>query len=142
MWRYLSDKFAAGRGSGVQLERDVPDPHLVAGLEAGVPKRLEHPDLAQALLEIRERLVIREVVTRDQDLYPASGDPERAVLALHLEAADAGRRVHAVLRLESRGRRRRHLVLLDRDGVEDRMPQLVDPGAGRGRRREHPEHAP
>src|SRR2546423_15676073 len=84
-----------------QLELLGADPDLVARLEAGSFECRDDPDLAQALLEIGERLGVCEVVTRDQQLDPTPANPKRAVaLRLDLEALRRIRPVGDVLGLE------------------------------------------
>jgi hypothetical protein len=49
----------------MQLELVLPDPHLVAGFEAGGPQRGDCADLVEALLQVGEGLLVGEVVSLD-----------------------------------------------------------------------------
>src|SRR3954447_4711856 len=59
--------------SRVQLEFEIADDHLVAGLEPGPLERGDHADLTQPVLQVVERLLVLEVVTRHQQLDAAPG---------------------------------------------------------------------
>src|SRR5947209_18224490 len=63
----------------VQLERHPRDLYVVARLEALVLERADHADPTQASLQVRQRVVVVEVVARDQALDSATGDPDAAV---------------------------------------------------------------
>ena len=54
--------------TGVELEDDARDLDVVAGLEARGLERADHAHRAQALLDVGERLVVVEVVAREQPL--------------------------------------------------------------------------
>ena len=69
----------------IEIEGLLTDPHLVARLEPRVPEGFDDADLAQAALEIADRLVVAEVVALDQHLDPAALDREDAVLDLKSE---------------------------------------------------------
>ncbi len=68
------------RSASRRARTRLADPDLVAGLEAGVAKRLDDADLAQAALEVVERLGVGEVVAGDEQLDAAALDREDAVL--------------------------------------------------------------
>ena len=55
----------------MQLELELADHHVVAGLEAPPAQFGEHSDLLEALLEIGERLRVRGVVAGKQQLDAA-----------------------------------------------------------------------
>ena len=57
-----------GRLSGVELEHDAADLDVVARLEARRLERADHAHAAQAVLDVRQRLLVLEVVARDQAL--------------------------------------------------------------------------
>src|SRR3954466_9415537 len=48
----------------VQLEDDAADLHVVARLEARLLQRPHHPDALQRALDVRQRLLVVEVVAR------------------------------------------------------------------------------
>src|SRR5262249_36947534 len=105
--------------SRVEFELEVADDHLVPGLEPGPLEGGDDTDLAQAALQVVERLVVREVVPRDQQLDAAAGDPEAAIaLGGDVEALRLAGPVDAVLGLEPSRRRGRPGVL--GQGREDR----------------------
>src|SRR5204862_4410483 len=115
-----------------QLERLFADPHLVPGREARPLERRDHADLAQALLEVGERLRIPEVVAREEQLDSPAANTERAILGLDREPLVLGA-VRDVLGLELRlagpnGDRAGRSFL--GNGGEDRPAKLVQPGAG------------
>src|SRR5579884_3166361 len=83
---------------GVEVERHTRDLHLVAGLEARTLEGADHADPAQPPLQVPERVLVVEVVAREQPLDAAPADAE-AVLAgpLHGVAAVGGGAEDAVL---------------------------------------------
>src|SRR5581483_7657125 len=128
--------WGANAPAATRLEGELADPHLVAGREAGPLERRDYADLAQALLDVGERLGVREVVAPDQELDPPPAHAEGAVLAGDVEALLPGGRVGDVLGLERRLAgdpvRRGPRRLLRNDG-EDRRAQLGE-ARPRGRR--------
>src|SRR5215211_5944845 len=121
--------------AGIELEDDPGDLHVVARLEARGLERLDHAERAQPLLHVAERLVVVDVVTRDQPLDPLALDPESARPgAAHAVGLAAARAVDPV-----RGRRLRGLLaaLLRRDVPEDRARELLEALARRRGGREH-----
>ena len=58
----------------VELERDPGDLDVVAGLEALRLERADHADPPQPALEVRERVLVVEVVAGDQPLDPGAAD--------------------------------------------------------------------
>src|ERR1700738_5162647 len=61
--------------AGVELERHPRDLDIVAGLKPLGLERPDHADPAQPPLEVSERILVVEVVTRDQPLDPRTADP-------------------------------------------------------------------
>src|SRR4051812_1819011 len=89
---------SAERRARVELEQRAGDLHVVARLEARRLERADHADRAQPLLDVGERLVVVDVVAREQPLYTRTTHPEHAVgAALDAEALVRARPVHAVL---------------------------------------------
>ena len=62
----------------VELEDDAADLDVVAGLEPARLERGDHAHPAQAVLDVRERLVVLEVVAGDQPVDRVAGDAELA----------------------------------------------------------------
>ena len=57
-----------GRRARVELEDDAADLDVVTRLEAGRLERVDHAHAAQAVLDVRQRLLVLEVVAGDQAL--------------------------------------------------------------------------
>src|SRR5271170_131653 len=62
----------------VELERDAGDQHLVARLEAVRLELLDHADRAQAVLDVRERVLVVEVEALYEPLDAAAAHGEAA----------------------------------------------------------------
>src|SRR4051794_31197119 len=67
------------RRAGVQLEDDAADLDVVAGFEAGGLERGDHAHASEPLLDVRERLLVLEVVAGDE---AGDGLPRGAGLAV------------------------------------------------------------
>ena len=76
----------------VELEDDAGDLDVVAGLEPGRLQRADHTEPAQTALEVRERVLVVEVVARDQPLDASPLDDEAALVVLRDAEAAARRR--------------------------------------------------
>src|ERR1035438_3429423 len=88
----------ARRSGGVGIERDARDLDLIARLEALRLQRLQHADPSQPALQIRHRVLVVDLVARQQSLDAPPLDDERARSEpLHLEARAGGRPEHHVL---------------------------------------------
>ncbi len=97
---------------GVEVEDNACDFDLVPRLEAGLQQRVDHADSAKPPLEMRERLVVVEVVAREKTIDSPTCDRVPALCHLaDLERAIGGGAEHAVLGELAVGRRRRWLVL-------------------------------
>src|ERR1700753_1682779 len=82
----------------IQLEGHAGDLDLVAGLEPLGLERAQHPDALEPPLEVRQRLLVVEVVTGQQPLDPLAGDREAGLAgAPHRVAARRGGPEHPVL---------------------------------------------
>ena len=68
-------------GSNVQLELLLADPHVVAGLEAGLGQGGDHADLGQPLLKVGERFFVARIVAFEEHLDAAAADPEASIAA-------------------------------------------------------------
>src|SRR4051794_21768025 len=123
--------------SRVELELEVADDHLVAGLEAGTLQCGDHPDLPQPALQIVECLGVLEIVPRDQQLDPPPRHAETAIaLRDYVEALLLAGAIDPVLGFELAIARGGGRCLLGQRG-EDRLDQLVQPAPGRGRDAQH-----
>ena len=79
---------ACGRDSqalGVEAEHDAGDLDIITGLEAVLLERADHADLAQARLDVGERLVVVEVVARNEAVDAGADDAEWTI-AVTLDA--------------------------------------------------------
>src|SRR4051794_34728192 len=77
---------------GVELEHHAAELDVVARFEPLRLERGDHAHAPEAVLDVRQRLVVGEVVARDQPVDGVAGDAELALAgALDLERA-AGRR--------------------------------------------------
>src|SRR4051794_9369175 len=123
--------------AGVELEHDAGDLDVVARLEALGLERVDHAERPQPLLDVRQRLLVAEVVAGEQALDPRSGDAEPALgHALHVPTASgrgAGGAVLGPRRDLGRLRRRR----LERGAPEDLARQHVEAEVRRRRRDDH-----
>src|SRR3954468_3368754 len=89
---------AGERLSGVQLEDDARDLDVVPRLEAGGLQRPHHAHAPQAALDVDQRVLVVEVVARDQAVDGVALDAEQLrVDTRDLEAAPCRRPEHAVL---------------------------------------------
>src|SRR5262245_23786418 len=87
--------------SRVELELELADDHLVAGLEPGPLKLGDHPDLTQPTLKVIQSLRVLEVVPGDEQLDAPPGHPESPVALLnHVEALLLSGSVDLMLALE------------------------------------------
>src|SRR3954465_1051497 len=83
------------RSAGIELEDDAADLDVVTGLEPGPLQRGDHAHPPQAVLDMRERLVVLEVVAGDQAVDRLAGHAELAVAgALDRERPPGGRAEH------------------------------------------------
>src|ERR1700739_862639 len=83
---------AVVRLGGVELEGDAADLDLVARLEARPPEPPDRPDAPQPPLEVVHRVLVLDVVAREQHLDAAPPHGERAgPQRLDPEATRAGR---------------------------------------------------
>src|SRR4051812_33872013 len=73
-------KTARSLRTRMELEHDAADLHVVARLEPGLLERADHPDALERPLHVRERLVVLQVVARDQPVDAAPHDPEGPVV--------------------------------------------------------------
>ena len=64
--------------TGIELEHDPGDLHVVSRLEARGLERLDHAEGAQALLDVAHRLIVVDVVARDEAIEPPALDPKGA----------------------------------------------------------------
>ena len=77
--RLVADGGAPWRSATrIELEHDARDLHVVARLETGGPQRLDHPERAQALLDVSQRLVVLDVVASDQAVDAPALHPKEA----------------------------------------------------------------
>src|SRR5262249_6502648 len=128
----LRQQTAARRPLRVQLELQIADDHLVAGLEPDPPELGDHADLAKPPLQVVDRLLVLEVVPRHQQFDPTTEDAEPALpVRDHLEALLGTGTVDAMLGLEPAGRGVRPALFLGQPG-EDRGPETIEPRAGGG----------
>src|SRR4051794_41273625 len=88
---------ALQRRPGVELEHDARDLDVVAGGEPGSLERADDAEAVQAALDVRERLLVLEVVAGDQAVDDVARDAELArpqpldvELARGRRAGDAG----------------------------------------------------
>ena len=82
----------------LRLELDPADLDVVAGLEARVLQSADHADSAQPSLQVGERILVIEVVARQQPLDPGPGHREaRLPRSRDLETAIGGGPEHGVL---------------------------------------------
>ena len=65
----------------VELEDSPCKLHVIAGLEAGLLERADHAHLAQPLLDVAERLLVLDVVPREQPLDRRPDHAQDAVRA-------------------------------------------------------------
>src|SRR4051794_37214496 len=87
----------AERRAGVELEHRAGDLHVVPGRESRRLEALDHAERAQPLLDVRERVGVVDVVSREQALHALPADPERLVAhALDDDLLCLGRPVDAV----------------------------------------------
>src|SRR5205807_2503588 len=111
------------------------DLDVVSGLETLLSERLDHADSAKPTLEVGERVLVGQVVARDQPLYPAARDPEAALArSLNRPCPLGARPVHTVLGQlagETFSRRLGGLDLLRRHAGEQLAAELVQPEARR-----------
>ena len=70
---------ATRTSGGVELEHDAADLDVVARLEPCALERGDHAHPAQAALDVGQRLLVLEVVARDQALDGVAADAEVAV---------------------------------------------------------------
>src|SRR5947208_1136349 len=96
---------AAGRASPperrarVELEHDARDLDVLAGLETRRLEGADHSEGAEPVLDVAQRLLVLDVVARDQALDPAAADPVDPVgHALDAVAVVGARAIDAMLR--------------------------------------------
>src|SRR5947209_18060192 len=82
----------------VQLERDARDLDIVSGLKPLRLERGDDADPAQPALQVSERVLVVQVVPRDQPLDASAADPVAALAELfHLIRPRLRRPEHSVL---------------------------------------------